>query len=46
MVLAGDPSAGGTRPVLWPVPDESAEFWIWKRKAVKTQADGDLARYL
>ena len=42
MVLAGDPSAGGTRPGLWPVPDESVEFWTWKRKQVETQPGGDL----
>lgn len=44
LVLPGGSSAGGSRPGLWPVPDESADFQTWKRKAVKTQADGDLPR--
>lgn len=42
MVHAGDPSAGGSHPGLWPVTDESVEFWTLKRKAVKTQAGEDL----
>ena len=42
MVLAGDPSAGDSRPGLSPVPDQTAVFWTWKRKAVETQPDGNL----